>query len=375
LRSSHSMSNLAEEGEGEVAESVNSTYFLERPTLPSTSAHEHSQGQNSRWPSQAETPNFSPGGIGSGRIIPTRESSLRHTRTRATSSKRYSSRHSTLDGDIPEVKPEEDGVSRRISELKDQQKKIRDELLKDNGTYDSPKSTPNGRRLSATPAPATPNGHASRTEPTRKEFVELRGEDIIDESAPSPTVLTRRALSNNKRSYGPLTPKPTGLDRADSFHSPTQKLVKRHSADVKSHRRVLSGARSTTQRSSMMAEDRPSSADSIDVAVQEYLSAPRLTQRVTHPTTGRSIAFSEVGDPKGHVVFCCVGMGLTRYLTAFYDELARTLKLRLITPDRPGVGESEPCAQGTGTPLGWPGMPSHVFRPLEIRSPANCKCR
>jgi pimeloyl-ACP methyl ester carboxylesterase len=48
-------------------------------------------------------------------------------------------------------------------------------------------------------------------------------------------------------------------------------------------------------------------------------------------------------------------MGLTRYITAFYDELALTLKLRLITPDRPGVGDSEPYADGTTTPLSWPG--------------------
>jgi hypothetical protein len=67
------------------------------------------------------------------------------------------------------------------------------------------------------------------------------------------------------------------------------------------------------------------------------------------------IAFSEVGDPSGYAVICCVGMGLTRYLTAFYDELAWTLKLRLITPDRPGVGESEPIPDGSGTPLGWAG--------------------
>ena len=48
-------------------------------------------------------------------------------------------------------------------------------------------------------------------------------------------------------------------------------------------------------------------------------------------------------------------MGLTRYITAFYDELAKSLKLRLITPDRPGIGESEPQADGADTPLGWPG--------------------
>ena len=39
---------------------------------------------------------------------------------------------------------------------------------------------------------------------------------------------------------------------------------------------------------------------------------------------------------------------------AFYDDLAATLNLRLITLDRPGVGASEPVADGTGTPLGWP---------------------
>jgi hypothetical protein len=49
-------------------------------------------------------------------------------------------------------------------------------------------------------------------------------------------------------------------------------------------------------------------------------------------------------------------MGLTRYLMAFYDELARTLNLRLVTLDRPGVGESEPHGvDEPSTPLSWPG--------------------
>lgn len=101
--------------------------------------------------------------------------------------------------------------------------------------------------------------------------------------------------------------------------------------------------------------ERPQSADSIDDSVETYLRSPRLSQRIRHPQTGRVISFSEVGDPEGSAVFCCVGMGLTRYVTAFYDELALTLKLRLITPDRPGVGDSEAYADGTATPLGWPG--------------------
>ena len=109
-------------------------------------------------------------------------------------------------------------------------------------------------------------------------------------------------------------------------------------------------------------DDRPSTADSVDNAVDDFLSAPRLSQKILHPQTGRIISFSEVGDPNGFTIFCCVGMGLTRYLTAFYDDLAVTLKLRLITPDRPGVGESEAYADGSDTPLGWSGDATFGFR-------------
>lgn len=59
-------------------------------------------------------------------------------------------------------------------------------------------------------------------------------------------------------------------------------------------------------------------------------------------------------------------MGLTRFLTAFYDELASTLKLRLITPDRPGVGGSEPHADGFDTPLGWPDDVRAICENLKI---------
>ena len=95
--------------------------------------------------------------------------------------------------------------------------------------------------------------------------------------------------------------------------------------------------------------------DSTDVAVDEYLRNERLSRRIKHPLTGRVISFSEVGDPRGAAVFICVGMGLTRYVTAFYDELATTLRLRLITVDRPGVGGSQPYpATDRSGPLSWP---------------------
>jgi hypothetical protein len=100
-------------------------------------------------------------------------------------------------------------------------------------------------------------------------------------------------------------------------------------------------------------EERASMNDDINRAVEGFIHAQRLSQKIRHPQTGRVISFSEVGNPKGNVVFCCVGMGLTRYITAFYDELASTLNLRIITPDRPGVGESD--TDPNGTPLSWAG--------------------
>ncbi|RVX71750.1 hypothetical protein B0A52_03934 [Exophiala mesophila] len=100
--------------------------------------------------------------------------------------------------------------------------------------------------------------------------------------------------------------------------------------------------------------------------VESFLGAPRFTQKIRHPRTGRTIAFSEVGDPDGFVVLCCVGMGLTRYLTAFYDELARTLRLRLITPDRTGVGESSALPEASCTPLNWVDDVAVICSSLEI---------
>lgn len=95
--------------------------------------------------------------------------------------------------------------------------------------------------------------------------------------------------------------------------------------------------------------------DSIEDAVVDYLDSPRLSRTVKRATSGRTIAFSEVGDPEGAAVFVCVGMGLTRYVTAFFDELAVTLRLRLITLDRPGVGGSEPFPSSDKSgPLSWP---------------------
>ncbi|KAL3459938.1 Alpha/Beta hydrolase protein [Aspergillus heterothallicus] len=157
-----------------------------------------------------------------------------------------------------------------------------------------------------------------------------------------------------------------------SFERPEQSEKLRYRRSVESqpaprlHKRSPSGATSLNNRTLVVGDERPSSADSIDLAVIEYICSPKLTQRVLHPTSGRIIAFSEVGDPKGHVVLCCLGMGLTRYLMAFYDELARSLGLRLVTLDRPGVGESGPYVTDAGTPLSWPDDVAIVCNHLKV---------
>lgn len=193
-----------------------------------------------------------------------------------------------------------------------------------------------------------------------------------DEGAPFPAVPQRKARSpdggrastqSKAGRSGTATPEPMESSAMAAIPKRTGSRLKRLSAPL-SPRQTDYNAQVEPAGRKVSAEparppqihidDRPSSASSIDDAVEAYLCSPRLSQKIKHPQTGRIISFSEVGDSNGFAVFCCVGMGLTRYITAFYDELASTLKLRLITPDRPGVGESEPYS-GEASPLSWPG--------------------
>jgi pimeloyl-ACP methyl ester carboxylesterase len=120
----------------------------------------------------------------------------------------------------------------------------------------------------------------------------------------------------------------------------------------KSRRQSISDARAAKAAEERLQMER---RDSVEDAVLGFLRAQRLNQKIRHIVSGRTISFSEVGDPKGSAVFVCVGMGLTRFVTAFYDELAITLRLRLVTIERPGVGDSDgyPPNDRSG-PLNWP---------------------
>jgi pimeloyl-ACP methyl ester carboxylesterase len=303
-----------------------------------------------------------PGGIGSGRIIPTRDSSIRHRHSQSSGSKtRRSTRHSrysstaskdsAIDNGLPGTSNDAEQVTRRIQQLKDQQQKIKTELEEDNSP-ESPKTSPK--------KPRPKGSKASRVLGHDVNQIPLKDGDhlIFNESAPSPSVMTGKSRSSS-RPGASLTAKsnnlPHSVSKSSIERTDSERARNRQSLEpiAPSHRRTPSGHLSNGRPS--YSTERPSSMDSIDLAVDDYIFSPKLTQRVVHPTTGRSIAFSEVGDPKGHVVLCCVGMGLTRYLMAFYDELARTLNLRLVTLDRPGVGESGPHqVDEPSTPLNWP---------------------
>ena len=191
----------------------------------------------------------------------------------------------------------------------------------------------------------------------------------IEESAPSPAIAQRAkrnsGVSSPLNGIKATTEKEASANKQDgapmrSVTAPQRsnsRLLKRLSqhgnpTTAGKHRRTYSNP--LTQQPNRNTSYQCESLDPVEDEVQKYLISPRLNQKISHSQPGRAISFSEVGDPEGSAVFCCVGMGLTRFLTAFYDELASTLKLRLITPDRPGVGGSEPHADGSDTPLGWP---------------------
>ena len=270
---------------------------------------------------------------------------------------------------------DEAGVNRRIEELKEQKAK-RDQLSA--GAPSEALSLP--VRTSRPPSPSLFPEESMLERDTTSVKISESSDGILEASmslkeredtAPSPTI-PQRTLRDEHSRVNSVGHKPTiarhspAASRDDnnsgSIKVPQRsnsKLLKRlsqaptHPSPGEKPRRRFSNplGHTPTNRNTSYQTD---SGDSIDASVSDYLSSARLSQKITHPQTGRLISFSEVGDPNGSVVFCCVGMGLTRYITAFYDELAATLKLRLITPERPGVGNSEPHTDGKDTPLAWP---------------------
>lgn len=281
--------------------------------------------------------------------VPTRESSLRKSGHKKRSSGRRSIRDSRdADGPLSGAIPEGQEYSRNGATSRSSHKR---------GESDAGKSFLFDVDEYAAVTQALDDEYARENNlPTTTPGSRSYAEQLDEEGAPSPSIANgRRQYERHEdrinRASGSLSPNP-GAGDINGRRS-NSRMKKRLSAQMSP--RSERSSEHSDRPNPPAGYERPTSADSVDDAVESYLCSPRLSQKIQHPQTGRTISFSEVGDPEGSAVFCCVGMGLTRYITAFYDELALTLKLRLITPDRPGVGGSEPYSDGTTTPLSWPG--------------------
>lgn len=360
LRHSGSRNNLTEDRIDEATAGWKSS-----ATSPRTPSHDTPSSLSPMTPSSSRASDR-PGGIGSGRIIPSRQSSLRHTTANSPGKKSSSSmRHSRGSKDFKiseDVVEEEDSTVRRIRELQKQKEKREREQRREERRAEKKRSR------NSMPGPIPPKRTTS-DQSSRHSAADImsRVPDQLalvgDIGAPA----TAFSTNTNRRMSARLPPMESNIERAHtgSVKHETQPSFEGRPVTPSMHQRALSDPQSSPGRGSL-GVDRPGSADSIDDAVASYLVSPRLTQRIRHPETGRVIAFSEVGDPLGFPVICCVGMGMTRYIMAFYDELALTLRLRLITIDRPGVGESQALPEGTGVPLNWPDDVSIVCNALAV---------
>ncbi|KAH0592727.1 hypothetical protein MHUMG1_09551 [Metarhizium humberi] len=308
-------------------------------------SHSDSPGLNE--PNKLDTP----------QPIPARDSSLRKSRTHQ---KRTSARRPKRDSDTPAAVAIPETEEHVACDLPPPPQHTRT----GSGTGTQAKSF----LLGPHERPTSPASSASRAAQPLPDF-NMDAVNYNDEgAAPFPAVAQRRRESHSaerssSRLSGRLSPAPKEALRMKRSSSRLTRLSGPLSPRSESRTSAAASpepAQQAQQQTYPAGYERPGSADSVDDAVESYLCSPRLSQKIRHPQTGRVISFSEVGDANGSAVFCCVGMGLTRYITAFYDELALTLKLRLITPDRPGVGDSEPYTDGTTTPLSWPGTyPTH----------------
>ncbi|KAI2627191.1 Alpha/Beta hydrolase protein [Xylaria nigripes] len=281
--------------------------------------------------------------------FPLRDSSLREIENNADRKSRRSSRQRNKEAPTEIVSDSSGPSHRQFSDI-ETRRSWEDMLMTD--IMDIP-------RGDLAPSKA-PRDSSFAYESASGEPLEVPG---IDDGAPSPAIHqnNRQSLQfTDRRISSGVVPDATDAVRTKSSSS----KPKRRPAGPKTPEPVAR-KKEFVPSDPVVGYERPRSADSIDDAVESYLCAPRLSQKIQHPQTGRIISFSEVGDPEGSAVFCCVGMGLTRYITAFYDELALALKLRLITPDRPGVGDSE-AYDGTTTPLSWPDDVYAICQKLKI---------
>lgn len=330
----------------------------------STSATQIDQ-TNAESPTVAALSRLSRGDLGN-HLIPSRRSSLRRSVTGLSDTSQDPNRSSTSSRNLKELNIDSELIEgdnstvRRIRELQEarekRQKEWRNEARK-------------SERAAKRHTIATPKlSQRSSSYPSSR----LSVTEVVLESpeVESPLELSATLTAADLVNMPALLPEPS----KDAPQSPRMAITPAASNPASAapsrgnsvYRSSASQMKRSSTTYSIKQEPALAELNSVTEEVDGFLGAPRFTQKIRHPRTGRTIAFSEVGDPNGFAVLCCVGMGLTRYLTAFYDELARTLRLRLITPDRPGVGESSSVPEAVCTPLNWVDDVAVICHSLEI---------
>lgn len=325
----------------------------------SSSIDGYSPGAMQQDPLNGESPpvstlnRFSRGDLGN-HLIPSRRSSLRRSVTGLSETTHDSNRISSPVRNLKELNIDSELIDgdnstvRRIRELQEarekRQKEWRNEARK-------------SERAAKRHTIAAPKMSSQRTSSYQSSRLSVTEVVVESPEVESPLALSATVNASDLANMPALVPAGPNGEMLTPYKGTSPAASSPNSAAPSRVNSTYRSPATQTKRNSTngAVKQEPPLAElrSISDEVDTFLGAPRFTQKIRHPRTGRTIAFSEVGDPHGFVVLCCVGMGLTRYLTAFYDELARTLRLRLITPDRPGVGESSAVPEASCTPLNW----------------------
>lgn len=319
--------------------------------------------------------------LGNGRVsVPDRTSSLRLTessppsiRLRSSHSARHSNDFSVEEWRAKEntISPDSRAPNRRlyIGEMDEENdvmlriKQLKDAKLKREQEKPKLPEAPDSRRVLAGPAPISEYSSAtpqytqdsltagasvgmSAASTQSNGFLKAHHTAMTTDSTPISSSRYRPSFESSPLRQSPSSSRPGSRMRRDSDLTSKPSSI---------HRRENSRGQTSMSFYPALMEEGRNSVDSVNDSVKAFLRSPRLSQKIVQREDNRTISFSEVGDPNGYVVFCCVGMGLTRYIMAFYEELAASLKLRLITPDRPGIGESDAYVNGLKKPLHWPG--------------------
>src|SRR3989440_9474091 len=79
---------------------------------------------------------------------------------------------------------------------------------------------------------------------------------------------------------------------------------------------------------------------------------------------GATVALSEYGDPAGAPVFFCQGWRSPRTMAELADDAACDLGLRIISPDRPGIRDSQ--IQPNRRLIDWPPLLNEIADRLGI---------